>query len=40
MHQNIAGLMNKIDLLVIQLDELAGEKNYVDIMCISEHFIY
>lgn len=39
MHQNIAGLMNKSDLLAINIDELTTGGNSIDIICITEHFM-
>lgn len=39
MHQNIAGLLNKSDLLVIYIQELLSKQITLDIICITEHFI-
>lgn len=37
MHQNIAGLISKSEMLTVQLDELADLNKAVDVICISEH---
>ena len=39
MHQNIAGLLSKSDLLVIYVQELLSKQINLDIICITEHFI-
>lgn len=39
LHQNIARLINKSDLLAINLEELAEETIYIDVICVLEHFI-
>lgn len=39
MHQNIAGLISKADLLTVCLQELAEKDMEVDILCITEHFM-
>lgn len=39
MHQNIAGLLNKSDLITVHLQELARKQKDIDIICITEHFI-
>lgn len=39
MHQNIAGLLNKSDALMVNLEELSERKINVDVICISEHFM-
>lgn len=39
MHQNIAGLINKADDLLVCLEELSNKKKNVDVLCITEHFI-
>lgn len=39
LHQNIAGLINKSDDLLICLDELSKKYINIDILCITEHFI-
>lgn len=39
LHQNIAGLINKTDLLTIYIQELLDKHISVDILCITEHFI-
>lgn len=39
MHQNIAGLLSKVDALTVCLDELSQKNIIVDVLCITEHFI-
>lgn len=39
MHQNIAGLINKTDLLIVKLYELSCKHISIDVVCITEHFI-
>lgn len=39
LHQNIAGLINKADDLLVCLDELSNKGSNIDILCITEHFI-
>lgn len=40
MHQNIAGLFNKSDLLTLYVDEINEQHNIdLDVLCITEHFI-
>lgn len=39
LHQNIAGLINKSDMLLVNLDELKSAKINIDVLCITEHFI-
>lgn len=39
LHQNIAGLINKSDLLNIYIQELLSQQKIIDIICITEHFI-
>lgn len=39
LHQNIAGLINKSELLSVCLDELMEKNIEVDILCITEHFM-
>lgn len=39
LHQNIAGLVNKSNMLTLCLDELSEKKINVDVLCITEHFI-
>lgn len=39
LHQNIAGLINKANVLTVCLDELSEKKIDVDVLCITEHFI-
>lgn len=37
-HQNINGLLNKLDLLTVSLTELEESKNFViDVICVTEH---
>lgn len=37
MHQNIAGLISKLDPLIVQLDEFNSLGKTIDVLCISEH---
>lgn len=39
LHQNIAGLINKTDELIICLAELSDKGSQVDVICITEHFM-
>lgn len=39
MHQNIAGLLNKSDVLTVHIQELLSKQINIDILCITEHFI-
>lgn len=41
MHQNIAGLLNKADMLTLHLQELQAksQKLDIDVLCITEHFV-
>lgn len=39
LHQNIAGLINKRDLLSVCLDEIHNQKGEIDVICITEHFM-
>lgn len=39
LHQNIAGLFNKADLLMINMEELADKSKSIDVLCITEHFM-
>lgn len=39
MHQNIAGLLNKLDDLAVSIQQLKDSNVDIDIICISEHFI-
>lgn len=39
MHQNIAGLINKSHLLSVCLQELEENNKYIDVLCITEHFM-
>lgn len=39
LHQNIAGLLNKSDLLTVQLKNLENQGTTIDVVCITEHFI-
>lgn len=39
MHQNIAGLINKSDLLTVYLDEFKSKLLNIDVLCITEHFM-
>lgn len=39
LHQNIAGLLNKSDMLIVHIKNLAQQKRDIDIICITEHFI-
>lgn len=39
LHQNIAGLINKADILTVHLEELELKNIPIDIMCITEHFM-
>lgn len=39
LHQNIAGLINKQDLLTVYLDDLEDKGKPVDVICITEHFV-
>lgn len=39
MHQNIAGLLNKSDLLSVHVQELLLKKIDLDVICITEHFV-
>lgn len=39
LHQNIAGLLNKADLLSICLTDLKENSNEIDVLCITEHFM-
>lgn len=39
MHQNIAGLLNKSDLLTVHIQELLQKNIDVDVICITEHFV-
>lgn len=39
MHQNIAGLLNKSDILSVHLDDLVSKHVDVDVICVTEHFV-
>ncbi|XP_026739279.1 uncharacterized protein LOC113502097 [Trichoplusia ni] len=39
LHQNIAGLLKKSDVLAVCLDDLFEKQINVDIICITEHFV-
>lgn len=40
MHQNIAGLLNKSDVLTLHIQELHIKENInIDVLCITEHFV-
>lgn len=39
LHQNIAGLLNKSDMLAINLDYLKDKNIEIDVICITEHFM-
>lgn len=39
LHQNIAGLLNKLDLLLVNLEELKDADKSVDVICVTEHFM-
>lgn len=39
MHQNIQGLLNKVEILELCIDEFNDNNKYVDIVCLTETFI-
>lgn len=39
MHQNIAGLINKSDRLILHVKELQERQVQVDVICVTEHFM-
>lgn len=39
LHQNIAGLLNKLDLLSISLENFRDDNIEIDVICITEHFL-
>ena len=39
MHQNIAGLLNKSNELIVCLEEMSEKDTDIDIICLSEHFM-
>lgn len=39
LHQNIAGLINKSDLLSVCLNDLKEKNMEIDVVCITEHFM-
>jgi hypothetical protein len=39
LHQNIAGAINKADILVANLDNLSDDGKCIDVICLTEHFM-
>lgn len=39
LHQNIAGAINKADLLLANLDNLSDNGKCIDVICLTEHFM-
>lgn len=38
-HQNIAGLLNKVDAISIEIENFRSKKTILDVICLSEHFM-